>query len=287
MHNTDQDGTRFEESASLLNDPSEKSAEAELKDSSSLQQSTSQTVTSSVQQIYRNPRALARLILRELIPSFISSRSSVDSKPEKLHPTSYLDGIRGIAALAVCLCHFSYTLFVITLGYGQVDTFKEGDELPYEGYEISKPGDNNRLVQLPFLRLIYSGPPMVAMFFIISGYALSNKPIRQMRSRSYDSLLSTMSSSIFRRGLRLFLPCFASTFIVFIMVRLGLYEITRTLYSNKELFRNINETHVARGNNIIDQFVHWSMQMWDFVHPWDWFAFGGSTQYDRVREYAS
>lgn len=286
MHNTEHDGTRFEESASLLSDLSEKIAEVELKESSSLQQSASHTVTTSVQRIYRNPRALARLILRGLLPSFISSRSSADTKPEKLHPTSYLDGIRGLAAFCVCLCHLSYTLFVITIGYGQVDTLKEGDELPRVDYVISKPGDNNRLIQLPFLRLIYSGPPAVALFFIISGYALSMKPIRQIRSRSYDSLLGTLSSSIFRRGLRLFLPCFASTFIILVMVRLGLYEITRTLYSNKELFRNINETHVARGNNIIDQMIHWSMQMWDFVHPWDWSDFGGSTQYDRVRDCA-
>lgn len=291
MHSNNHNGSNLEESASLLNDPSEKVAEFELKETpiSQQQQSLFENASNSVQGVYRSPRAFLRTVLRGMIPSFLTSRSS--GEPEKLYPTAYLDGMRGLAAFAVFLCHLSYTLFAITHGYGQVDVFKEGEEIPDDSErissgKISRPGDNERFIQLPFIRLLYSGPPMVAIFFIISGYALSNKPIKQMRSRSFEGLLGTMCSSIFRRGFRLFLPCFASTFLVFFMVRIGLYELTRELYENKKLFPNVDEAHCPRGDNFTDQFVHWIRQMWDFVHPWEWFIFGGSTIYDRVSDSA-
>ena len=203
--------------------------------------------------------------LYTLIPSFIEVRLRREPpKPEKIYPTAYLDGMRGLAAFAVCICHLSYQTFWITFGFGQ-----------------GEPGENSWPIQLPIIKLFYSGPPMVAIFFVISGYALSYKPLKQMRARQYDGLLATMSSSVLRRGIRLFLPCFASTFLVGLLAQCNLFVVTQPFSANKELMRAHYEDHAWTAPNPWVQFKDWAWKMFDFVHPWDWFIFGGSVDLDR------
>jgi peptidoglycan/LPS O-acetylase OafA/YrhL len=199
-----------------------------------------------------------------LIPSFVSARWRKDrSRQDKLFPTAYLDGMRGLAALFVFFCHYTYTCFVITLGYG------------YGG-----PGENRNILQLPIIRLLYSGPPMVCVFFVISGYALSLKPLKQMRSKAWEGLYTTISSSVFRRGLRLFIPTLSSCFMVFVMLRLGFYEPTRSMTEDKSLHRNIHEPHPHRAETFDIQLHDWIHQMNNFICVFDWTQFAGSTGYD-------
>jgi peptidoglycan/LPS O-acetylase OafA/YrhL len=203
-------------------------------------------------------------LLWVLLPSFVQSTLSNErQKAAKLAPTAYLDGMRGLAALFVFFCHYTYTCFVITHGYG-----------------LGADGHNRSLLQLPIIRLLYSGPPMVCVFFVISGYALSFKPLKQMRSRSWDSLLGTMSSSVFRRGLRLFLPTAGSTFLVVIMLQMDIYEPTRALTNNRELHRNIQEFHPLPTKTLTEELYRWSQHMFTFICPFDWSPFAGSTGYD-------
>lgn len=201
-----------------------------------------------------------------LLPSFIQSRIYKDdnAKPERLYPTSYLDGMRGLAALFVFFCHYAYGSFVITKGYGFVQ----------DGIK------NDHLLQLPILRLLYSGPPMVCVFFVISGYALSLKPLKLMRTRSWDSLSTTMTSSIFRRGLRLFLPTTISTFMVLLLVRYGFYETNRSFAYDQSFFHNVREHHPEQLESFSAQFYDWTQKVFAFVHIWNWEPFGGSTPYD-------
>lgn len=126
-------------------------------------------------------------------------------KPPRIHSTSYLDGLRGIAAFIVVLHHYTDMVTPYTAYYG-VDTTE------------TRPSS---LIQLPFIRVIYSGRAMVHIFFVISGFVLSKKPLKLARARSYGDLHTTLSSSIFRRGLRLYLPAAASTFIVLLLIRAG------------------------------------------------------------------
>lgn len=133
-----------------------------------------------------------------LLPSPLSRRlSSHRTKPRRLHATSYLDGLRGVASLVVCVYHFILDFIDPYADYYGVNA----KDLP------SSP------IQLPFVRLIYAGRPAVHVFFVISGFVLSQKSLRLIRSQKYADLSTTLSSSIFRRGMRLFLPVIVSTFL--------------------------------------------------------------------------
>lgn len=64
----------------------------------------------------RFPPSLARraraLLLRTtlfLLPSFLHPSPS-NHRPPTLSPTAYLDGVRGIAALVVFICHYTYSM---------------------------------------------------------------------------------------------------------------------------------------------------------------------------------
>jgi peptidoglycan/LPS O-acetylase OafA/YrhL len=258
-----------EESLSLFDEKSLSDLENDLRDAETDRRFPSLRWTDTIRPYVRTIRASScrALLCRSgfaLLPSFLQCRLGKESrKPDKLFPTSYLDGMRGLAALFVFFCHYSYTFFTITDGYG-----------------YGKPGQNRNILQLPIIRLFYSGPPMVCLFFVISGYALSLKPLKLMRGRQWDNLSITMTSSIFRRGMRLFLPTTISTFIVVILLRLGFYERTRAFAANKTYIRNVMEHHPERLPTFSLQFNDWSRKVFNFVHVWSWEPFGGSTSYD-------
>lgn len=199
-----------------------------------------------------------------LLPSFLQPRSpSVTARNSRLSPTAYLDGLRGLAALFVVFCHYSYTSFVIAEGWG------------YKGR-------NYNVLQLPIIRLFYQGPAMVAIFFVVSGYALSLKPLKLMRARSGDNCFAkTLGSSVFRRGIRLFVPTAASTLLVVIMIRLGLYEWTRGISEDRRYVRYPREQHYHRLETTGGQLKDWAWHMFYFVHVWGWEKFGGSTGLDQ------
>lgn len=205
-------------------------------------------------------------LLYTMLPTFLQNphKNDQSGKQEKLHPTAYLDGMRGLAAFAVFLCHLSYGTFDITHTWG--------------AGEPGQPSEYRSLLQLPIVRLLYAGPPMVAIFFVISGYALSYKPLKQMRSRDLEGLMTTLTSSAFRRPLRLFLPCFASTFIVFCLARLGLYELTEDFAND---LRMVHEDHYWTAPDVLTQLCDWTQKMVDFVNVFDWSLYSGSVDLDR------
>ncbi|KAK4935767.1 hypothetical protein LTR10_023217 [Elasticomyces elasticus] len=218
-------------------------------------------------------RQLGRLLKQSLyilLPSFLHPhRYTASEKSEPLPPTAFLDSCRGLAALVVMFTHILYGTFNITYAWGaNPDLSAE-----FYGQQVNK-----EFLRLPIVRLLYSGPPMVQIFFVISGYALSYKPLRLMRSGLSEKLMTTMTSSIFRRGLRLFLPCFASTFLVICLAQLNLYKITEPFAKG---MRNLNEDHCYTQPNLWLQFVDWLEQMLIFVNVFDWSLYAGSVELDR------
>ncbi|EJT76393.1 hypothetical protein GGTG_06312 [Gaeumannomyces tritici R3-111a-1] len=207
----------------------------------------------------RFPRASrARSAVFFLVPSFlrhnhgltaaaaVSGRDFRHSRTrmDRLGPTSYLDGMRGVAAFVVFLCHYFYTCFRIAEGWGY--------------------GGNDGALTLPVLRLWYQGPPMVA----------SSTPSPS------EEFSATLLSFIFRRFFRLFLPTAASTLIVVVLLRMGVYEWTRDFAHDERFMRNVQEMHPERLGSLALQLQDWARAMFEFVHVWDWEPFGGSTAYD-------
>lgn len=147
-----------------------------------------------------------------LLPSFRPGHT----KLQRLHPTSYLDGLRGVAS------------FIVFMGHYTEENFGWYTE-PYGAYED---GARSSPLQLPFIRVVYSARPMVHIFFIISGYVLCYKPLKQIHSQQYSALANTLSSSVFRRAIRLFLPSFVTLLVMAISL---CYGFSDTRYAERQL----------------------------------------------------
>lgn len=194
-----------------------------------------------------------------LVPSFLQGRQAREQIcPAKLAPTAYLDGIRGLAALFVFFCHYFYQAFTIAKSWGTG-------------------ADNYHFLKLPIVRLWYQGPPAVCVFFVISGYALSYRPLKLIRNGAMSDFATTMSSLTFRRGVRLYLPTAISTLMIVSLLRIGAYEWTREFAHDRTYMKNIVEPHPALMQSAYAQYRDWLTHMYNFVHVFDWNKFGGST----------
>ena len=207
-------------------------------------QNNVQTVTSTV---LRHVRRLPLPALR---------RSSTQTR--KLHVTSYLDGLRGTAAFIVFL-HHGTQAFLPSLRPGWA----------------SSP-DSLNLLALPIIRVIYSGGAMVSIFFVISGYVLSIRPLQlaakagrekisqtcgpgQDQGKSeLDAAYANIASAAFRRGPRLFIPCLVSTLLTAIIGQLGFF----VQGANIGLQRSY-----PRAESWIAQLGNWWSQNLYFINP--------------------
>lgn len=125
-------------------------------------------------------------------------------RPKSLHPTAYLDGLRGVAALLVYWHH--HVLWVHNI-----------DRLAQNGiFENSFGyGDKYHFAALPGIRILFSGGHFaVSTFFVLSGYVLSIKPLKLIENEDLVGLVNHLGSAVFRRWLRLFLPV-AATIILY------------------------------------------------------------------------
>ena len=159
-----------------------------------------------------------RHILLALLPSFVGSRissSSLATTKSSKSAIAALDGLRGVACLFVFNEHFSYN-------YSHSFLY---------GYGVE---DHRSIIQWPFIRILWSGFSMVAIFFVISGYVLSYKPLKQIRTRQAAKLQQTLSSSVFRRAIRLYLPSMIAVVLCGLLTSAGAFRYA---------------TIVARSNN--------------------------------------
>jgi peptidoglycan/LPS O-acetylase OafA/YrhL len=184
---------------------------------------------------------LPRRALVSLIPSYLRRSNGNDDKPRRLHRTSALDGLRGIAALFVFFFHvlFSYKQF-IEYGYGQSE-------------------EQSRVIQLPFISLFYRGHAMVAVFFVVGGYVLSLKPLTLIHARQTSAAHSAIVSSVFRRGIRIYLPAVVATFMTMLTIYAGFWEYPRKFITEDRKYISYSDMHPERQANFRLQF-------------WDWFS---------------
>ncbi|CAK7228370.1 hypothetical protein SEUCBS140593_006893 [Sporothrix eucalyptigena] len=144
---------------------------------------------------------------RVLVPSFLQPVDpSVNASARKMHPTAWLDGMRGMGAFFVVWNHSTVMWFGWHI---------------HNGWGINE--NEHWLVQLPIIRIFISGPPQVAIFFVISGYALSYKPLKLSRMGRFAEAYEAIASSAFRRWPRLFFMPIVITFITALMTYLDLF----------------------------------------------------------------
>lgn len=167
-------------------------------------------------------------------------------EPElELRGTAWLDGLRGLAAFEVFIFHYDDGWVDRTLGWGH------GDYLDPAWW------------RLPFLRTFYaSGDAAVCLFFAISGYVLSHRILSLYRQRRHDEAYSALSSAVFRRAIRLYMPVAIETFILMLLCRWFKFP--------KPVVYESAETFVGELNQYVISFVHLLMPLrypdrWDYV----------------------
>ncbi|RMY44018.1 hypothetical protein D0865_10844 [Hortaea werneckii] len=168
--------------------------------------------------------ALCRLLTtRPTRPGVRGTFRAIFNYPERgisLRDTAWLDGLRGLAAFEVFIFHYIDGWLDRTTPWGH------GEHMRPEWY------------YLPIFRTFYaSGDAAVCLFFGISGYVLSYRMLSLLRQRRREKLLTALSSAVFRRAIRLYMPVLIETFILMLLVRLfGLpkptpYESAPTLFA--------------------------------------------------------
>ena len=120
---------------------------------------------------------------------------------KQLRRTAYLDGLRGFAALLVYWHHHQLWAHE----QGSNTTIME-DAWGYEG--------NYRFATMHGFRTFFTGGHYsVTVFFVISGYLLSTKPLSLIQAGELGKLGDNLASALFRHWLRLYIPVIATTFL--------------------------------------------------------------------------
>jgi peptidoglycan/LPS O-acetylase OafA/YrhL len=120
---------------------------------------------------------------------------------EPLRRTAHLDGLRGFAA------------FMVYWGHHQLWAHEvmPADRIFENAYGYDK---QYYFACLPGIRTFFSGGHLaVTVFFVISGYALSTKPLALIHAGEYTRLGDNVASALFRRWLRLYIPVICTTFL--------------------------------------------------------------------------
>ncbi|KAH8175156.1 acyltransferase family protein [Sarocladium implicatum] len=156
-----------------------------------------------------------RIVLLALLPTYVSNRlrprsASEEQRPARVFPTSYLDGIRGLCAVLVFVHHV-------------VIPWRKGASMGYGTISHHHVNDNYNVFKLPILKVLHSGP-FVPVFYVASGFGMSYGPLKLIRKTNYEALGKALTSSVFRRPLRLFLPPLVLTFLTALAAYHGWYN---------------------------------------------------------------
>ncbi|OAP54913.1 hypothetical protein AYL99_10613 [Fonsecaea erecta] len=150
-----------------------------------------------------------RRLLLWLTPSFASraraAKTSTSSSSDKI---SALDGLRGIACLIVLHEHWTCAV-----------------DDPWRPYAM--PDLATGFMWKPFVILLWGGEAMVNLFFVISGYVLSCKPLGLLYSSGPQMMYECIASSSFRRAFRLMLPTVAAVVMIATLTQMRAFEPAR------------------------------------------------------------
>jgi peptidoglycan/LPS O-acetylase OafA/YrhL len=113
------------------------------------------------------------------------------------------DGLRGLAAANVVLCHLLISIFPL------------GFRFLWPGAGVAGPiGWSERIIALPLLSNLWNGNFPVCIFFVLSGYVLTKKFFA-------TGNLSDLTTKALRRYLRLTVPIMGSVLLAFALMSTG------------------------------------------------------------------
>lgn len=148
------------------------------------------------------PQCIALCILDFFTPEILSRRKRQSGRVlHEQSKTAWLDGLRGWAALLVCIFHLNAWTH-------------EGIEYCY-GADLPSGASNTTPAAWPIIRTLWTGGHFsVALFFTISGYVLPRRLISLLHAGRKSEFLEALHSSVVRRPFRLLLPVVLSTLVV-------------------------------------------------------------------------
>lgn len=112
------------------------------------------------------------------------------------------------------------------------------------------------------------------IFFVISGYALSYRPLKLARQARFAELNNALASSVFRRHSRLFLPAIVVTFCTAVLTWLGAFGTKG--WSGVA----IPSRQPSKFDSLWEQLWHWAWTMTGAMDPLGKDMLRGSTEYD-------
>jgi peptidoglycan/LPS O-acetylase OafA/YrhL len=173
-------------------------------------------------------------LLAALTPEIFQRKRGASAHRALRPGTAWLDGLRGWAAFIVCFVHLTvYTHPDLELCYGHPIPFKQ-DVFNYSP------------AAWPFARVLWSGGHFsVAIFFVISGYVLTQKLTATLHENRRDDFIQSVNSAVFRRAIRLYMPVILSTFqLIFVWHVLGIQTPWPPRQPNlfREIIHWFNET---------------------------------------------
>ncbi|KXG46458.1 Acyltransferase 3 [Penicillium griseofulvum] len=126
-----------------------------------------------------------------------------------LRPSSWADGLRGIAALFVVASHtcLSFATYLIPPSFAET------------GKSI--------LFQRPFFRLVIQGQAWVAIFLVLLGFVNALKPLQLARRGATTDALVALSTGAFRRKWRLVFPAALMTILAWLACQFGVFQLGR------------------------------------------------------------
>lgn len=135
----------------------------------------------------------------------------------KRNKVKCLDGLRGIACFIVYNYHFLWPWTPLIL-------------MGYNAQPPISPSPYAHPMQLPILCLIIRGRPMVAVFFAISGYVLCRHIQGLIHQDRLEAAYKALSSAVFRRVFRLYIPVTISMALVALLAQMGVFKSEYAIY---------------------------------------------------------
>lgn len=135
--------------------------------------------------------------------------------------------------------------------------------------------------QLPFIRLLWLGNTAVNVFFIISGYVLSCKFLKQILvAKDESKALRTLLSSAIKRFPRLYVPTLTVGWTVGLLSWFGVFEITRRRIAEGNNKWELHEMAPPKHDRIRDQIDNIWRDSAQVMHFW---SMDVSTLLNRIR----